>query len=98
MIYSYLPKQDATRLECTECRCHDISKASAAERSDDWHERIAPVGAAFAGNREDCMRDARAEVTGGVHCVARRTTEGEAERPDEDTDDVRAIARNHVAD
>ena len=44
------------------------------------------------------MRNARTKVTGGVHCITRRTTEGKAECPDKDTDDVRAIARNHVAD
>ena len=98
-IYSRSMADQAIKSLCksTECRCNDIGKACAAERSDDRDPGIAPVRAAFASNRENGMRDARAKVTGGVHSISGRAAERKAESPDEDADDVRAEAIRHAA-
>src|ERR1035437_863169 len=63
----------------------DRRKSSADERADDRHPRVAPIGLTLAGDRQDRMDDARAEVAGGID----RVSGGAAERKPDDHDEQR---------
>src|SRR3954453_14956082 len=63
------------------------AEGAADQRPDDGDPGIAPIGRALAGDREDRVHDARAEVTGRVDRVPRRTAEREADAEHEQTDD-----------
>ena len=67
-------------------------EAATDERADDGNPGVAPVAGAFALDRQQRVRDAGAEVTGGVDGVAGGTTEGHADADDEQCDGQRAEA------
>ena len=56
-------------------RCDATAGDAAEDGADHGDPRVAPVRIAFAGDWQDRVRDARAEVTGRVDGVARRATE-----------------------
>src|SRR5919206_322407 len=61
------------------------------ERADDRHPGVAPVAVPLAADRQHGVRDARAQVAGGVDGVAGRSAEGDAEEyEDAGSDDLAA--------
>src|SRR5687768_10353054 len=54
---------------------HEGGHHATDDRGDDRDPRIAPVGVALAGNRQDGVRDARRQVTGRVDRIPRRAAE-----------------------
>lgn len=71
------------------------------DRTRDRNPCIAPIARPFAGNRQQCMHDARGEVAGRVHGVAGRPAEADADREDEEPHRQRAhraeVQRDHAA-
>ena len=71
----------------------EVRDGGADERPDDRDPRVAPVGVALAGDRQQEVRDARAEVAGGVDRVAGRAAERKADDQDQERDGQRAEVR-----
>src|SRR3954470_22670360 len=63
------------------------AEGAADQRPDDRDPGVAPVGRSLAGDREDRVHDARAEVARGVDRVPRRTAEREADAEHQQADD-----------
>src|SRR3712207_3272032 len=70
----------------------------ADQRSHDRHPGVAPVAVPLAADRQDGVRDARAEVAGGVDGVAGRPAEGGADADDEQGHRQRAELTGRVAE
>ena len=87
----------AFKSEYTQCMRYHIGKACAAKRSTDWHPGIAPVRSTFTSNRQNCMSDTRAKIAGRVHRISSRSTQRQSQRPNQHTNNVRAIAWDHCA-
>src|SRR5688572_6962157 len=62
---------------------------AADQRADDRDPRILPVGAALPSNRQQGMRETRAEVARRVDRVAGGTAERDADAEDEHADEQR---------
>src|SRR3712207_6381281 len=68
------------------------------ERADDRHPGVAPVAVPLAADRQHGVRDARAQVAGGVEGVAGRSAEGGADADDEQRHRQRAELAGRVAE
>src|SRR4051812_22392270 len=68
------------------------------ERADDRHPGVAPVAVPLAADRQDGVRDTRAQVAGGVDGVAGRATEGGTDADDDQRDRQRAELAGRVAE
>jgi len=62
-------------------------KGAASERTQHRDGCVGPVRSTFAGDREDGVSDARAEIARGVDGIAGGSAEGEADAPDEAGDE-----------
>jgi len=71
----------------------DAGDDAAHDRADDRDPGVRPVRAALAGDREQLVDDARAEVAGRVDRVPGGAAEAHADRPHEDRDRERADRR-----
>src|SRR5689334_19599935 len=84
------------RVGAGSLRPDEVEDHRAQDAPDDgchhWHPGVAPVRVALAGDGEEGVGDAGAEVTGRVDGVPRRATEGEADGEDEEADEQRADA------
>src|SRR5665647_2293175 len=72
-----LGQQDAGQQSCDN---------AADDRADNRNPAVGPVGAALAGDREEGVRNARAEVTTRVDGVSGRSTERGADAEDQQAD------------
>src|SRR6267378_1539000 len=54
---------------------------SAEERADHGNRRITPVGRAFAGDRENGMRNARTKIASWINGISRGAAERQADAP-----------------
>src|SRR5665647_2578381 len=72
-----LGQQDAGQQSCDN---------AADDRADNRNPAVGPVGAALAGDREEGVRNARAEVTTRVDGVSGRSTERDADAEDQQAD------------
>src|SRR5882762_7589916 len=70
---------------------------SAEKRSDHGNRRIAPIGPAFAGDRENGMRNARTKIASRINGISRGSAERQADAPDEAANKVRAEPRHGSA-
>src|SRR5882672_10322183 len=66
---------------------------SAEERADHGNRRITPVGRAFAGDRENGMRNARTKIASRINGISRGAAERQADAPDEAANEVGAEPR-----
>src|SRR6266436_2176272 len=66
---------------------------SAEKRADHGNRRITPVGRAFAGDRENGMRNARTKIASRINGISRGAAERQADAPDEAANEVRAETR-----
>src|SRR5882762_1534412 len=63
---------------------------SAEERADHGNRRVAPIGAAFAGDRENGMRNARTKIASRINGISRGAAERQADAPNEAANKVGA--------
>ena len=77
---------------------HEAAEAAADERADDRDPGVAPVAGALALDGEQGVRDARAEVTGGVDGVAGGATEGDTDADNQQGHGQRAEAGRRPAE
>src|SRR6266404_1206370 len=61
---------------------------SAEKRSDHGNRRIAPIGGAFAGDRENGMRNARTKIASRINGISRGAAERQADAPNEAADEI----------
>src|SRR5216684_2852586 len=66
---------------------------SAEERADDGNRRITPIGRAFAGDRENGVRNARTKIASRINGISRRAAQRQADAPDEAANEVGAEPR-----
>src|SRR5882724_6608237 len=70
---------------------------SAEERADHGNRRITPIGPAFAGDRENGVRNARTKIASRINGISRRAAERQADAPYEAAGEVRAEPRRGSA-
>src|SRR6266404_4340439 len=61
---------------------------SAKERADHGNRRIAPIGPALAGDRENGMRNARTKIASRINGISRGAAERQADAPNEAADEI----------
>src|SRR6266852_2145273 len=61
---------------------------SAEKRADHGNRRITPVGRAFAGDRENGMRNARTKIASRINGISRGAAERQADAPNEAADEI----------
>src|SRR5260370_13092467 len=65
--------------------CKHVEKHTGEHTADEWtnngNRRIPPVRAAFPGNRENRVRDARSEVSCGLDAVTGRSSNSRTDAP-----------------
>src|SRR5690606_28444225 len=69
-----------------QLRGGEAAEGATDEGAEDRDPGVAPVAADLAADRQDGVREARAEVTGGVDGVAGRAAEAVADADDEQRD------------